>query len=202
MRSKTKAKRKAGIITRLFLLVLVIVCGFAIIVLPHIDLRGVKQKIATEVSSQLKGEVAISRASLSLVPWPHITLRGVTITSSRWGHGAVHRVQIYLHLFPLFKKQILPKGVIVKGTVLDVTLRQETMEKGKDIIASIDQQLEGMIPFLTLQGGIVNLLRPDEKEPFFTIQNLRGNVIPREGGGVGLELSFSCVGAERMEGRK
>jgi hypothetical protein len=201
MRSKTKAKRKAGIITRLFLLVLVIVCGFAIIVLPHIDLRGVKQKIATEVSSQLKGEVAISRASLSLVPWPHITLRGVTITSSRWGHGAVHRVQIYLHLFPLFKKQILPKGVIVKGTVLDVTLRQETMEKGKDIIASIDQQLEGMIPFLTLQGGIVNLLRPDEKEPFFTIQNLRGNVIPREGGGVGLELSFSCVGAERMEVR-
>jgi hypothetical protein len=201
MRSKTATKRKAGIITRLFLLVLVIVCGFAIIILPHIDLKGVKKRIAEEASSQLKGEVVISRASFSLLPWPHVTLRGVKITSSRWGHGALHRAQIYLRLLPLFKKKISPKGIIVKGTVLDVTLREGTMERGKDIIAYVDQQVRGMTPSLTLEGGIVNLLRPDEQEPFFTIQDLRGDVIPRGEGDVGLKLSFACPGAERIEVR-
>jgi len=201
MRSKPATKRKAGIITRLFLLVLVIVCGFAIIILPHIDLKGVKKRIAEEASSQLKGEVVISRASFSLLPWPHVTLRGVKITSSRWGHGALHRAQIYLRLLPLFKKKISPKGIIVKGTVLDVTLREGTMERGRDVVAYVDQQVRGMIPSLTLEGGIVNLLRPDEQEPFFTIQDLRGDVIPRGEGDVGLKLSFACPGAERIEVR-
>jgi hypothetical protein len=202
MRSKTATKRKGGLLTRVFLLVLVIVCGFAIIVLPHIDLNGVKQRIAEEASAHLKGEVVISRASLSLLPWPHVTLRGVTITSSRWGYGALHRAQIYLRLLPLLKKKILPKDIVVKGTILDVTIHDEgTMESGGDIIAYIDQQVGLMIPSLTLEGGIVNLMRPDEQEPFFTIQDLRGNVIPRDGGEVGLQLSFSCPGAERIEVR-
>jgi Na+/proline symporter len=60
MKSQTATMRKTGIIARLFLLILLIVFGFAIIVLPHIDLKGVKQKIATEASTQLNGEVAIS----------------------------------------------------------------------------------------------------------------------------------------------
>jgi hypothetical protein len=199
MRSKKATKRRGGILTRLFLLVLVIVCGFAIIILPHIDLKGVKQRIAEEASSQLKGEVVISRASLSLVPWPHVTLRGIKITSNRWGHGALHRAQIYLHLLPLLKKKISPKDIVVKGTVLDVTLSEGTMEGGRNIVAYVDQQVGRMIPSLRLEGGIVNLMRPDEQEPFFTIQDLRGGVIPREEGDVGLKLSFACPGAERIE---
>jgi hypothetical protein len=199
MRSRTTAVRKAGIITRLFLLILVIVIGFAIIVLPHIDLKGVKQKIATEASTQLKGEVAISRVSFSLLPQPHFTLRGVTVSSERWGHGALYKAQIYLRLLPLFKKKISPKKIVVKGTILDVTLREGTMEGGKNIIAYVDQQVRNMIPSLKLDGGIVNLLRPDEKEPFFTIQGLTGSIVSREEGDVGLELSFSCPGAERIE---
>jgi hypothetical protein len=201
MRSKTATKRKGVILTRLFLLILVIVCGFAIIVLPHIDLKGVKQRIAEEASAQLKGEVVISRASLSLLPWPHVTLRGVTITSGRWGHGALHRAQIYLRLLPLFKKKISPKDIVVKGTVLDLTLREGTVEGGRNIVAYVDQEVGRMIPSLTLEGGIVNLIRPDEQEPFFTIQDLRGDVIPRDEGDVGLRLSFSCSGAERIEVR-
>ena len=201
MRSKTATTRKAGIITRLFLLILVIICGFAIIVLPHIDLKGVKKRIAEEASSQLKGEVVISRTSLSLLPWPHFTLRGVKITSSRWGHGVAQEIQIYLRLLPLLKKKVLAKDIFVKGPILDVTLREGTMEKGKDIFSYVDQRERRMIPSLKLEGGIVNLLRPDEKEPFFTIQGLRGNVIPREEENVELELSFSCPGVERIEVR-
>ena len=69
MQSNSATKRKRSILTRVFLLILVIVCGFAIIVLPHIDLKGVKQKIATEASSQLKGEVVISRAYIEMRPF-------------------------------------------------------------------------------------------------------------------------------------
>jgi hypothetical protein len=199
MRSKTATKRKGGIITSVFLLILFIAGGFAIIVLPHIDLKGVKQKIATEASSQLKGEVAISHASLSLLPWPHCTLRGVKITSSQWGHGVFQEVRIYLRLLPFFKKKISAKDIFVKRPVLDVTLHEETMVRGKDIIAYVDQQVRRMIPSLTLEGGIVNILRPEEKEPFFTIQDLTGNVVPREEGGMQLTLGFSCPGAERID---
>jgi hypothetical protein len=99
------------------------------------------------------------------------------------------------------KKQISPQDIVVKGTILDLTIREGTMERGSDIIAYIDQQVGRMIPSLTLAGGIVNLIRPDEQEPFFTIQGLRGDVIPSDGGDVGLELSFSCPGAERIEVR-
>jgi hypothetical protein len=201
MRSNTATVRKAGIITSLFLLILVIVCGFAIIVLPHIDLKGVRQKIASETSSQLKGEVVISRASLSLLPWPHFTLRGVKIASSRWGQGVAQEIRIYLRLLPLFKKKVLTKDIFVKGPILDVTLHEGTMEKGKDIFSYVNQKERRMIPSLKLEGGIVNILRPDEKKSFFTIQGLTGNVVPREEGDVELELSFSSLGAERIEVR-
>ena len=87
--------KKGSAWKKLLLLIPIVLFAFAIIVLPHIDLTGLKQKIATEASAQLKGEVVISRASLSLLPWPHVTLRGVTITSNRWGHGALHRARIY-----------------------------------------------------------------------------------------------------------
>jgi hypothetical protein len=201
MRSNTATVRKGSIIAKLFLLILLIVCGFAIIVLPHIDLKGVKQKIATEASSQLKGEVVISRATLSLLPRPHLTLRGVKIASSRWGHGALQEALIYLRLLPLLKKRISAQGIIVKRPALDVTMREGTMEGGEDIVAYVDQHVRRMVPSLTLEGGIVNILRPEEKEPFFTIQDLRGNVVPGEEGDVGLELSFSCPGAELIEVR-
>ena len=186
-------------LTKLFLLILVIVCGFVIIVLPHIDLTGVKNRLAEEASTQLKGEVVISRATLSLLPRPHFTLRGVKIASSRWGQGGLQEARIYLRLLPLLKKRISAKGIVVKRPVLDLTLREGTMEGEKDIIAYIDQQVGRMIPSVQLAGGIVNLLRPEEKEPFFTIQDLRGNVVPGEEGDVGLALSFSCPGAERIE---
>lgn len=201
MRLHTAAVRKAGILTRLFLLILVIVCGFVIIVLPHIDLKGVKNRLAEEASTQLKGEVVISRATLSLVPRPHFTLRGVKIASSRWGHGAFQEALIYLRLLPLLKKRISAQGIVVKRPVLDLTLREGTMGGGRDIIAYVDQHVRHMVPSLTLEGGIVNLLRPEGKEPFFTIQDLTGNVVPQGEGDVGLELSFSCSGAEQIEVR-
>ena len=201
MRSRSTAVQKAGVITRLFLLILVIVIGFAIIVLPHIDLKVVKNRLAEEASTHLKGEVFISRATLSLLPQPHLTLRGVKIASSRWGQGVLHETLIYLRLLPLLQKRISAKGIVVKRPALDVTLGEGTMKGEKDIIAYLDQQLRRMVPSLKLEGGIVNLLRPKEREPFFTIQDLRGNVISQEEDDVELELSFSCPGAERIEVR-
>jgi hypothetical protein len=198
MRPNTTSVRKTGTIQRLLLLILVIVFGFAIIVLPHIDLKGVKARIAEEASSQLNGEVVIARASFSPLPWPHFTLRGITITSARWGQGVSPEIQIYLHLLPLLKKEILLKRIFVKGPVLDVTLREGAIERKKDILSYIDQNVTRGIPSLTLEGGMVNILRPDDKEPFLTLQGVTGNVASRKEGKVGLELSFACPGAERI----
>ena len=198
MRSDTKV-RKAGTIKRLFFLTLVIIFGFAIIVLPHIDLKGVKEKIAEEASVQLNSEVVIARASLSPLPWPHFILRGVTITSTRWGQCVSQEVRIYPRLFPLFKKQISVKKIFVKDPALDLTLREGAMERKKDIFSYIDQHVTHDIPSVTLEGGIVNILRPEKQEPFLIIQGVTGNVASRKKRKVGLELSFACPGAERIE---
>jgi hypothetical protein len=201
MRSNTTAVRKAGTIQRLFFLILIIVFGFAIIVLPHIDLKGVKERIAEEASVQLNGEVVIARASLSPLPWPHFTLRGIKITSARWAAHTSQEVRIYPRLLPLFTKKISIKRIFVKGPVLDVTLREGLIGREKDIFSYIDQKVTRRIPSLTLEGGIVNILRPNDKTPFLTIQDVTGNVASRKKGKVGLELSFSCPGAERIEVR-
>jgi hypothetical protein len=199
MRSNTAAVQMTGTIQRIFLLILVIVFGFTIIVLPHIDLKGVKTRIGQEASAQLNGEVMISRASLTPLPWPHFTLRGITITSARWGQGVSPEIRIYLHLLPLLKKKISLKRIVVKGPVLDVTLREGAIERKKDIFFDVDQKVTRKIPSLTLEGGMVNILRPDDKEPFLTIQDMTGHISSRKGGERGLELSFACPGAERIE---
>jgi hypothetical protein len=201
MGSNTTTVRKTGTIQRLFLLILVIVFGFAIIVLPHIDLKGVKERIAEEASAQLNGEVVIARASFSPLPWPHFTLRGIKITSARWGQGVSPEIRIYLHLLPLFTKKIAVKRIFVKSPVLDVTLREGAIERRKNIFSYIDQNVTRGIPSLQLEGGIVNILRPDDKEPFLTIQGVTGHIASRKGGDRGLELSFACPGAERIEVR-
>ena len=201
MRSNTTAVRKGGTIPRLFLLILVILLGFAIIVLPHIDLKGVKERIAKEASSQLNGEVVISRASFSPLPRPHFTLKGIKITSTRWGACTSQAVRIYPHFLPLFKKKISVKRIFVKSPVFDVTLREGAIEREKDIFSYIDQKVTRVIPSLTLEEGIVNILRPNDKEPFLTIQGVTGNVTSQKKGKKGLKLSFSCPGAERIEVR-
>ncbi|MCJ7663374.1 MAG: AsmA-like C-terminal domain-containing protein, partial [Desulfobacterales bacterium] len=149
--------------------------------------------------SQLNGEVAIVRASFSLVPWPHFTLKGVKIESPQWGDFASEEVRIYPRLLPLLRKEISVKRVFVKKPVLDLVLRKGIIERGKDIFSYLDQKVMRMIPSLELEGGMVNILRPKGKEPFFTTQGLTGDIASSGGGKVRLELRFSCPWAQGIE---
>jgi len=194
-----RAVQKGGRRKRYLFLIPIVLLALAIIILPYVDLKGVKQRIAEEASSQLKGEVLISRAALSLLPWPHVTLRGVQIRSMRWGQCISQEVRIYPRLLPLLKKKIRVKSLFVKDPVLDLVLREGAIERKRDIFSQVEQEGARVAPSLTLEGGVVNILRPEEKEPFFTIQGLTGRVTPRKEGEVRLTLHFSCPGAERIE---
>jgi hypothetical protein len=199
MRSMKKSVHKGDTAKRLLLTAPLIVLALAIIIFPHTDLKGVKQKIATGISAQLNGDVAIARASFSLLPWPHFTLKAVKIDSPQWGAFASEEVRIYPRLLPLLRKEISVKRVFVKKPVLDLVLRKGLIERGKDIFSYIDQKVLRMIPSLELEGGVVNILRPEEKEPFFTTQGLTGNIASSGEGKIRLELRFSCPWAEGIE---
>ena len=199
MRFMRETVPKGARTKRLLLAAPLIVLALAIIIVPHIDLKAVKQKIATEASSQFNGEVAIARVSFSLVPWPHFTLKGVAIESPGWGRFASEEARIYPRILPLLKKEISVKRVFVKEPVLDLVLRKGIIEGGKDIFSYVDEKVLRLIPSLELEGGMVNLLRPEEKEPFFTTQGLAGNISSSRRGKVRVKLRFSCPWAQGIE---
>jgi hypothetical protein len=190
---------KGGITKGVLLAAFLILVALAIIIVPHIDLKEVKQKITTEASAQFKAEVSIARASFSLVPWPHFTLEGVKIQSPEWGEFASEEVRIYPRLLPLLKKEVSVKSVFAKDPVLDLILRKGIIEQGKDIFSYVDEKVLRMIPSLKLEGGMINLLRPEEKEPFFTTHGLKGRISSSGGGKVRLKLRFSCPWAKGIE---
>jgi len=199
MRSMREILQTGDSTKRFLLAAPLIVLALAIIIFPQIDLKGVRQKIAAEASTQFKGQVAIARASFSLVPWPHFTLKGVTIESARWGDFASEEARIYPRLLPLLKKEVSVKRVFVKEPVLDLILRKGIIEEGRDIFSYVDEKVLRLIPSLELEGGMVNLLRPGEKEPFFTTQGLAGNISSSRRGKVRVKLRFSCPWAQGIE---
>jgi hypothetical protein len=199
MRSMRDSVHKGGTAKAVLLAAFLILVALAIIIVPHIDLKEVKQKITTEASAQFNGEVTIARASFSLVPWPHFTLKGITIKSPEWGDFASEEAQIYPRLLPLLKKEVSVKSIFVKGPVLDLILRKGLIEEGRDIFSYLDQKVLRLVPSLELEGGMVNLLRRGEKEPFFTTYGLKGSISSSGGGKVRLKLHFSCPWAKGIE---
>jgi hypothetical protein len=197
-RSMEESVHKGGITKGIILAAFLILLALAIIIVPHIDLKSVKQKIAAEASAQFSGEVTIAHASFSLVPWPHFNLKTVKIQSPRWGDFVSEEVRIYLRLLPLLKKEISVKSVFAKEPVLDLILHKEIIEQGKDIFSYVDEKVLRMIPSLEVEGGMVSLSRPEEKEPFFTTQGLKGNISSASAGKVRLKLRFSCPWAQEI----
>jgi hypothetical protein len=199
VRSIKETFPKRGNKKRLFLLVPLALAALAIIILPQIDLQGVKQKIAADLSLQLNGEVALSRVSCSLLLWPHFTLKGVMIKSPQWGAFASEEIRIYPRLLPLLKKEVSVKSIFVKRPVLDLVLSRAMIGRETNIFAYLDQKVMPLVPSFGLEGGMVNLLRPQEKEPFFTTRDLTGKISSSGEGKVRLTLRFSCPWAQGVE---
>jgi hypothetical protein len=210
VRSAKRSTQKGGNAKRLLLVVPIVLICLAIIIIPHIDLNGAKAKIVAVVSPQLNGKVVIAHAAVSLLPLPHLSLKGVKIESPEWGVFASPEVRIYPRLLPLFQNKISVKRLVIRGPILDLVLRRETIERGKDIFSYVDQTVMRMIPALEVEGGIVNLLRLGEREPFFTAHALTGAIASSKKGRMRLDLRFSSPWTEgivlrvstRAQGRK
>jgi hypothetical protein len=198
MRTVKEIVPKGGTAKWFLLASFLILLALAVIILPQIDLKGVRQKIATEASAQFNGEVTIAHASFSLVPWPHFTLKGITIASPEWGGFASEEARIYPRLLPLLKKEVSVRSVFVKRPVLDLVLSDGIIERGRDIFSYVDEKVLRMIPSLKLEGGVVNLLRPEEKGPFLTTQGLTGRISSSRAGRIRLKLRFSCPWAKEI----
>jgi uncharacterized protein YhdP len=189
---------KGGITKGVCLAAFLILLALALSILPHIDLKGVRQKIAAEASAQLNGEVTIAHASFSLIPWPHFILKGITIVSPEWGDFASEEAWIYPRLLLLLKKEVSVRGVFVKRPVLNLVLSDGIIERGKDIFSYVDEKVLRMIPSLKLEKGEINLSRPEDKESFFTTQGLTGNISSSRAGKIRLKLRFSCPWAKEI----
>ena len=198
MRATKKRKRRKGMAKGVVLAFLLMALALCIIILPQIDLPDVRQRITTEASAQLKSEVLIARASLSLVPLPHFVLRGITIASAEWGSFAAEEALLYPRLLPLLKREVSIRGVFVKGPIVDLVVGDGIIEQGKDVFSYIDEKLLRKIPSLKVKRGMINLLRPEEKEPFFTARNLAGNISSANSGRVRIMLRFSCPWAREI----
>ena len=199
MESNTAGVRKRGKAKKLILLVPIVFIVLAIIIVPYIDLKGVREQIVEEAAFRFDGEVVIARASLVLLPLPHVTLRGVRMESPRWGGGTIAAVRIYPRLLPLLKKKISVNKVVVREPILDLVLRQRIIERGEDVFAYMEQKVLRIIPFVKLQGGRVHIVRQGEQEPFVTLHDVRGTIASATEGAVRSELRFTCRGAERIE---
>lgn len=173
--------------------------ALAVLVLPYIDLKGVRNRIASEASSRLKADVAISHAYFSLFPWPHLTLKGIKIQFPRRGELASEQIVLYPHIGPLLRKKVALKRLFLKRPVLDLTLAEGAIKRRKKVIAYLQEKGIPIIPALEIERGAVNILRPGEKEPFFKINGLEGSIIPQEDGEVALGLRFSCSGGARVQ---
>jgi hypothetical protein len=194
-----KKQKKTHNTKRLLFLIPIVLLTCAIIIIPQIEVKGIKARIAEEISSQLQGEVVISRASLTLLPWPHVTLKEVKIQSPRWGGGTVAMVRVYPRLIPLLKKKLSVKRLVVWGAVLNLTLPERAIERNKDIASRINRDVARMIPSVVFKGGVVHILRTAQQEPFFAIEDVTGNLSSQQDGEVRLAVGFSCPGAERIE---
>ena len=151
------AMGKAGAILRFLLWVFIVLFALAVFLLPHLDLKGVRQRIAGEASSKLNGKVLITRASLALFPWPHITLKEVQIESPQWGELASEEIGIYPRLTPLFKKQVVLKRLRLERPVINVTFVEGARGKGKEAVSYLEQSIIQAIPALDINGGMVNI---------------------------------------------
>lgn len=201
MESDTTVVRKGSNKRKLLLLFPIVFIALAIVIVPYIDLKGVRVQIAEEASLRLDGEVSIARASLVLVPVPHITLRGVRIDSPRWGGGTIAALRIYPRLLPLITKEISVKRLVVRRPILDLVLRQRIMERGEDVFAYVEQKVLRIIPFVKLEGGLIHIVRAGEEEPFMMLHDVRGTIASAKEGAVQSELRFTCRGARRIEVR-
>jgi hypothetical protein len=204
MRSTRRTvQKKRIIIKRRIILILIVFLALAIstIILRQIeiDIDGVKQKIAAEASTQLKGKVVIESATFALLPTPHVTLQGIRIESATWGDFIASEIRIDTRLLPLFKKKLSVKKISVKGLALNLFVRKEGVTFEKDIITYIEQNVLRIIPSLKLEKGQVNILKQKGKEPFFILKGMTGTLTSRKGGDVRLDLLFSCPGAEKIE---
>ncbi len=90
------------------------------------------------------------------------------------------------------------RSVFVKRPVLDLVVSDGMIERGKDAFSYIDEKVLRVIPSLKLEGGVINLLRPKEKEPFFTTHGLTGRISSSRAGKVRIKLRFSCPWAKEI----
>ncbi|RLB07276.1 MAG: hypothetical protein DRG50_03310 [Deltaproteobacteria bacterium] len=190
---------KTGITKILFLLFFIFLIAFATFILPHIDMKWLRNRIAEEASSRLKGKVLISHAYLSLLPQPHIQLKGIRIKSTHWGEFISEDVGILLHLKPLLKREVALKRLSLKGPVFNLILTKGAIAKGEEGISYLRKIMEHKIPILELEGGRINVLRPGERKPSFKIKALEGSIVPKGEEKIELRLRFSSNVASRME---
>jgi uncharacterized protein YhdP len=177
---------------------LLMALALVLIILPQIYLEGVRQKITAEASARLNSQVSIAHVSFSLVPLPHLILKGITIASAEWGGFAAEEAWIYPRLLPLLRREVSIGGVFVKGPVVDLVVSDGIIERGTDVFSYIGERVLRMIPSLKLAGGRINLLRPEEQEPFFTTRDLAGSISSSTSGRVRIMLRFSCPWAREI----
>jgi hypothetical protein len=195
-KKRDKARQRIIVIASIFF---ILVLAGSYLLRLEIDISGFEQQIVAEAAPQLKGKVAMESATFCLLPSPHITLRGIRIEPFLWGDFTAAKILVDVRLLPLRNKKLVVKKISIQRPVLNLIVRKESNVWEENILTYIKNNVLPVIPSLALHKGQVNILRPKDKEPFFTLVDVRGTLAARKKEGVRLDLFCACQGAEKIE---
>jgi len=114
-------------ITAAFLLLLL--CALAFIIPKFVDSTWLKEKIRTEVSSQVKGEFDFQRVELNILPTPSVALKQVSLSIPATASIKLETLKIYPDILPLLLGKIKLDNIVIDAPDFSLPLPQKSSDR-------------------------------------------------------------------------
>jgi uncharacterized protein involved in outer membrane biogenesis len=166
---------------------LVLIFIFLLAAPKLINIGPIRERVLTELSQMVGGEVAFQRVDLSFFPRPEVDIHQVSLSIPEITSGTLKVLHAYLKIWPLLKGKVQLGGLKIEGPDFTVKL-QEGDEKTKEdreafsladlkkdmpaLLAPIISKVEGLV--IQLEEGRLTL--KEEGGPLFSFQDIQGGI--------------------------
>jgi hypothetical protein len=119
---------------------LVLLLASQLIVPKLVNLESIKRKILATASERVGGEVKCQKIGLSLFPYPHAVIEGVTLSIPGKISGSLETLSVYPKIPPLFRGNLYLSEIQVERPDFKVNLPEKAKgdKKGKEPTPGID----------------------------------------------------------------
>ena len=165
----TARPRLARRIARALAAVVALAVGMIAALPLMVDSGLVRRVVQRGVSSLAGGAVRYDSLALALVPLPHATIRGISVSIPGAVDGRVVAVDIRFELLPLLRGRVRPVAIRVEEPVFEVTIVPgaggDPFESYRAVVGPVVDGLVKQVPGLALEvtGGRVDVVRSGRK---------------------------------------